>query len=1528
MRIFYSDTYIDISVDDASCLVQEYGVEHYLELVFSLSAPLMLPVGAYTDFENVRYYLMMDEEFTMNNAENYEYTLYMRTDAYRTTMYKMRNPIDGRIAFSYTATPQEHVQMVVDNMNMRDSGWSVGDCIESSEKVVSYSYNYLNECLDMIATAFETEFEIIGKVVHLRKVGYNESSPLVIEFGKGKGVLPPVTRENSEDGSPIEILYAQGGSENIDASSYGSPILLLPISQTIKYDGTYFEDEEDFDEDSAYEYTTSEDGFSIQRADKDLSTYKEDALDCTHISPKRVGVVTDVETIENGDGVPFVDIIDSTIPDNLDFSDYRIGGETPSIQFQSGMLSGKTFDIENTEDDFTGYKHSERRFKIVQQEIDGIVMPNPNEYDGAYMPEEGDKYAIFGVTLPDAYICDDDTKSGASWDVFRECVRYLYTHGKATYNYSGTIDKRWAKTDWLNKGGKLIFGGYVKYVHPQYHPNGEKLRLNSIKRYLNNPYAPEISFSNSEMKAGSYASLKTSVKSNETKVNTAVSDLRGYTKRSYADAKQTAQLLVNAALSGFDEGISPLFVNTMQLLIGDKSLQFVFVDEKETPAQISHIEYFDTTDKKFKCDEGIIQHKTLGVTTVSNTHAADEYLYWDVPEYSSAVLSDPDKTYYVYIKASKTSESGEFILSETGIALESVDGYYHLLVGILNSEIEGDRSYAPMYGFSLLEPGRLIIDLIKSGNFSLEPFSGMQIDLANNRIFMGGDAAIVTNSLKVSRPGSTELLDIEGKDGATIIPVYKLGEAQPEIPADAVSELPEGWSFEMPEYNYTTLTYEGWGEDWTSTERGVFEYNYNNEPWREAMSLFSYLEITVDASKDFDLTIQNTGEEGAALYLVLSSISFENMTEMQDYVLGAITAGNEYVVPRTKGISSVYLAAIGSGSTSGSIALQGLLDEPVTEIKGAEVTYTTSVEYNTNNFTQASSEGGTITYDYVGAAMGDDWGGYLRLEFDSPEAFELTIENTSYASAGTVARFNVQSINTEPYASTDIMVVLSPTDENSAMVSIPKGESFLSVIATEPTTARASEGSLQLSGIPATTQLDHVYDPSVWVSMVSLKDEQYYFRAPYKPKGDEGKQGVSAAPYSYRGEWSASNTYCNNDACRDAVRYGDLFYRYVGIDATQSDTFNEIDWDAFVGNFENIATGLLLAQEAFIDNLGVGRVKTINEDGNTVVDISNTLAKFGDFNVNPATGDVNIKDESGDVKVTMSRKAVSTAFNPQVEILDDINYATNFITPVKISDDIVIDSNTAIAVSGSLYASATSGMLTVSGTNSSIETTTTVTLYLYKDNALVEEIASTDVVADWYESIEVTGVRTATNQEAYNYQSSVLAAGTYDIRAKVMKSTGLYILESVIHPPQSSGKVLDTKITTLDGLGQLVIAPNTLTMLLNATNYGAIYIKDGELNFDFKGDSWKSSGALCSARIDVSAKSIVKQWGGAGVFDRVTYSSTSGYYLYHNLGHSNYIANCTPYGSTTSSVKVMYEGADYVRVMADGDFNITMIGKY
>lgn len=707
ITLYNGNEKIILPVTDDSYSYNSVMDENSLTLYFSSEKYIKIPVGSYCDFAGERYSLKKDSNFTKEGTRKYEYTLLLETDQSDLKLWKIRNTVDNRIKFSYTATPREHLELFVANANRRSSGWKVGECVEGKEVTFEYNHTYILDGLNDFANQIGTEWQIINKTVHLRKVEYNKSSPLVLSYGKGNGFKTGVGRESGD--IPVEIILVQGTDRNIDFSKYGSKELLLPKSQTLTYEGRT--------------YKSSSDGLSVMRADKALTTGHEDSLDCSEIYPSRVGTVSSVIEVNAEDSL--YDFIDNSIPDSLDFEDYLIDGENMTVIFQTGMLSGsdKEFEVKYYHKPTTvqGKTKPGKRFEIVPQEIDGITMP-----DGKiYTPQPGDSYAVFGIQLPDSYICDNKTQTGASWDMFREAAKFLYEHEDKKFTFTGTLDGIWAKKRWLQIGGKIILGGYVLFSDEHFMPEGSLIRITGVKRYVNQPYKPEIELSNTTVGA-SISSELNKPGQNEVVIEDRYKDALKFTKRRFRDAKETMGMLEDALLN-FSEAINPVAVQTMQLLVGDESLQFRFVNSKTNPVTVNHVVTYDKETMVLHCPAGIIQHMTLGINTLSASHKANEYKYWDISEYNSPSLFEPEKKYYLYIKANKSASAGSFLLSETAIKLEQVQGYYHFLTGILNSEYEGERSFVTLYGFSEILPGRVTTDKIVStdGNTYFDLLKGI-----------------------------------------------------------------------------------------------------------------------------------------------------------------------------------------------------------------------------------------------------------------------------------------------------------------------------------------------------------------------------------------------------------------------------------------------------------------------------------------------------------------------------------------------------------------------------------------------------------------------------------------------------------------------------------------------------------------------------------------------------------------------------------------------------------------------------------
>lgn len=764
MKILHNNIEIlNIQVDDSSYRYRAIKGDHNLTLYFSLAEHVEIPVGAYCVYENETYTLEKPESLTMKHSRYFEYTVVFDSPQAKAGKWKFRNPVDRRLKFPLTAKPIEHLQMFVDNMNQRDSGWTIGRCIDAPEKTISYNHAYCIDALSQMADEWETEYEFVGKQVSLWKVEYNRDNPLPLSYGKGNGFKPGIGRSNYEDSTPIEILYIQGGEQNIDASQYGSSELLLPKSQTIRFDGEHFEGEQGFDSSKARTYQTDADGFSIRRADKPLSSQAEDSLDCSEIYPSRVGTISAVTVVDASKH--FYDIVDSSIPASLNFEDCLIEGETLTIIPQTGMLAGKEFEAKYIHNAKEG--KAARRFEIVPQDIDGQTMPGGN-----YIPQVGDTYAVFHCMLPAAYICDNATKTGASWDMFRQGVKYLYDNEEQKFTFTGELDGIWAKKDWLNIGGMIKLGGFVQFSDERFQPEGVLVRIIGIKDYINNPHSPEIELSNSTVGRTVSSDLR-KIESNEVVMDTLYKEALQFTKRRYRDSMETIEMLGDALLDNFSNSINPIAVKTMAMLIGDKSLQFEFVNSMTNPSPVVHNVTYNQATKVLSVPAGIIQHYTLGIDTISSSHAADEYKFWSLPAFTTPTLTDGTKKYYLYAKVSKTAKTGTFYISEQAIAMEGVAGYYHLLMGVLNSEYDGERSYVSLYGFTEVLPGQVITNKVASANGkNFMDFLNNAFRIGNDKTYIDWNASVANvlsmknATIQIANTAGQTMIYFSGVDGS------------------------------------------------------------------------------------------------------------------------------------------------------------------------------------------------------------------------------------------------------------------------------------------------------------------------------------------------------------------------------------------------------------------------------------------------------------------------------------------------------------------------------------------------------------------------------------------------------------------------------------------------------------------------------------------------------------------------------------------------------------------------------------------
>ena len=674
--------------DDSYRLTELMGADEVV-LKFAIPDYLAISAGAYITYKGDRYEVESEDSVRMIHTEEYEYTVTFSSPRAHLRRYIVREKGgEGRITFFLTAKPREHLDLIVHNLNEREAGWSVGTCLDGSEKTIEYSTTNALDALQKLAEAYGTEWECEGRTLSLRKAEYHKDSPLVVSYGKGKGLLSGLERNPAEE-QPVGTLYVTGTDRNIDPIKYKSKTLHLPEGATKTVGGRT--------------YTVTSGGRAITVSGSAPGAV-EGAFTDTDVYPSREGVVKTV-TIRDKEKA-FVDFTDPSIPADLDFEQCLILGREMKLTFQTGMLAGRTFGAK--------YIHKDRRFEIVPEEIDGILMPSE-----PFLPKEGDRYGVFETALPESYI------RSAEGRLLDSAVQYLEGLETSRYSYRAAMDPLWLKKQWTEIGHKVRIGAYVQLAGDPITDGGATLRITGIKEYLTDPYAPEVTLSDRATGRGGLTSIirkavqedLTSTK--EASTRTAVEQAR----RTFHKAEQLTDALEKALGAHFEAMVRPLAVHTMQVLVGDKSLQFAYVESPSSTKEVPLPLTFDTATKSLHIDQAYLQHKTLGVE-VTTAHTAKDFRTWTI----APIDYSPKGTapLYLYARVPREGDGGTFVIDTKAHDFDEEAGYYHLWSGMLTPTDDGTSwEYMPMHGFTEITPGmissprftspdgRLVIDMVR-----------------------------------------------------------------------------------------------------------------------------------------------------------------------------------------------------------------------------------------------------------------------------------------------------------------------------------------------------------------------------------------------------------------------------------------------------------------------------------------------------------------------------------------------------------------------------------------------------------------------------------------------------------------------------------------------------------------------------------------------------------------------------------------------------------------------------------------------
>lgn len=1372
-----------IKVDDSSYKYEEIMGDCNVYLEFALTEHVEIDPGSYIIFQGVKYEMMSRENVSIQHNRNYEYKATFSGPQSRFGRYVMYNYQDGRLKFDMIGKPTDFLTMVLWNLNEREPNtWAAGDIVIKEERLVSFSHTNVRDALNAIAEAFDTEWSVTGGggqyYINLRKNEFNKDNPLALGYGKNRGFKPGVGRFNYGAFGQVQKVWIDGGERNLSIGEYGYTTLHFPKDFTFSHDARnnfrytidgqmYTENKSGgFDSQTAIAFQTDAFGASVKMVDAPDNCV-EASLDLTEYYPKRVGTVTDVYYLYKGEYLTYqqlisleeviweevqVDIVDTTIADEqiegsdngLDYSKYLFSNNDPLVViFQSGMLAGREFNAtfvkeaktrtqinEETGEEETIVLRPANRFELERTTIDGVDMPN-----AIFRPSAGsepDTYIVTNCYLPQEYICDFAHFQGAELDALREACKFIRENKDPQFTFKGTVDDLYSRRNWLNISGKLILGGCISFQDSSIQPTPIVTRIVGIKNYVNNPYAPDLTISNETVKGGMSSTIA-KLKAGDEHVMERVKEGRRFSMRSFRDAKETIAMLAGT-IDYFSEGINPITVETMSLLVGYEALQFKFWTSRACTTPFPDPTHYDPDTHMFSIDSCVIQHMTHGITDVMPSEARHyyDYMRWSMPHIEFGPLTGVDEqgndnsssAYYLYAKvdaanvakadSEMTAEEaahiyGEFVLSKTKKDIKAkltptdteykvVNGvntefsYYYLLVGILNSEYEGGRSFAPMYGFTEVLPGQITTDVIRSAS------GASYFDLANEQFVLGQALRFLNNELVLNgafvQSGNRKyhLGAFRGQwtDGEWYYPGDEVWWQSQNGAISSYIYIYETPSQASSSNNPTNTAY------WQVFAQGVagssgdssLSVDLTNEVDGLAVGSDAVLSVSVDLLTTISAYLGTTATNITGIKASVPS-GFSSDIDVKRLNGSSWTSikSNSYITVNASsidlkvvidadtdftGVNSVPITIEVQCGTNGERELTFTIlpvcegeDGAVfrlmpshTAVKGSRTGNNISYSPTTVTCTRTMAKGGSYSEvgsssPYYGVLKYSKDGGSTKLDYPSGG-----VQASQAASAGKIIFYWYADSAMTTLLDQETVPIVVDGETGNGIDDIEEYYAFSPSGNTPPGTWTYGP-DLPAGTRPSQSDLLSHTGEYLWTKTVikytdTSKPDVVKVFAQYLP--NNGTNGVNGPMLVGRGKYDCDDTgeqmtsghqvYYGDDKIRNVVWYdnGTTARWYMTLDVRSvpaqsgSNSFSNIPpsntdyWAPFDGSFANVATGLLFARKAYLENAIVRFLETADAGSARIVAETNNLCMYDGV--------------SGDPKLLITGNNLSVATNP------------------------------------------------------------------------------------------------------------------------------------------------------------------------------------------------------------------------------------------------------------------------------------------
>ena len=378
-----------VSIDEKTVFTHKLMGEHKITSTFYTNAPIDVQIGDYASWNGTQFYINRAPVVKKVSNIKYQYTV-----TFESVVYNLYNKLfmdEGSADFAYHGTAEDHLDLLLTNINSVDAGWTIYNIDATESKTITYSSQNCRNALNTIAKEFELEWKLDSKSFTMQK-SVGVATTHRFEYGHGKG-LYSLIRGVIDDANVVTRVYGFGAAKNLKHDYRGGKKRLV-------FDDLKLE------------------------ANTNLYGVREGVFTDDSIYPKRTGTVTAIDAQSE------FKITDTNI--DFDINDHLLEGVVTKIVFKTGALSGYEFEITNFDNAI-----KEITFKAFVEENDYEL---PNDLN---KPAIGDEYTLIDIDMPQSYIDAAETELEA------KTQEYLDENSHPRVNYTLELDEKYLRDSFI-----------------------------------------------------------------------------------------------------------------------------------------------------------------------------------------------------------------------------------------------------------------------------------------------------------------------------------------------------------------------------------------------------------------------------------------------------------------------------------------------------------------------------------------------------------------------------------------------------------------------------------------------------------------------------------------------------------------------------------------------------------------------------------------------------------------------------------------------------------------------------------------------------------------------------------------------------------------------------------------------------------------------------------------------------------------------------------------------------------------------